>query len=157
LNVTNEHDQLADIYGKEGRQAYWDLIIQARDLINKKIEAARGAGLIGSALEAEIEVYCEPDSILDKALRALKDELRFVLMTSDARVLSLANYKGETPVITLANNQMGINVISIAETKTKCARCWHRRSDVGTHVDHPEICGRCVDNAIGKGEERFYA
>jgi isoleucyl-tRNA synthetase len=38
----------------------------------------------------------------------------------------------------------------------KCARCWHCREDVGVNPEHPEICGRCVDN-IGAGEVRHYA
>ena len=44
-----------------------------------------------------------------------------------------------------------------ASPHTKCARCWHHREDVGSHPDHPEICGRCVDNIEGQGEVRHYA
>jgi len=28
---------------------------------------------------------------------------------------------------------------------------------VGVDPEHPEICGRCVDNISGKGEVRHYA
>jgi isoleucyl-tRNA synthetase len=39
----------------------------------------------------------------------------------------------------------------------KCIRCWHHRPDVGSHPEHPEICGRCVDNLPGnRGEDRRY-
>ena len=38
----------------------------------------------------------------------------------------------------------------------KCARCWHRRPDVGTLSAHPELCGRCVVNLDGPGETRQY-
>jgi hypothetical protein len=31
-------------------------------------------------------------------------------------------------------------------------RCWHFRADVGSHAEHPELCGRCVDNVDGAGE-----
>ena len=27
----------------------------------------------------------------------------------------------------------------------KCARCWMILPDVGTHAEHPDLCGRCVD------------
>ncbi len=48
--------------------------------------------------------------------------------------------------------------ISVAvETAPKCARCWHRRADVGADPKHPEICGRCVANVEGPGETRRYA
>jgi isoleucyl-tRNA synthetase len=36
----------------------------------------------------------------------------------------------------------------------KCVRCWHRRDDVGSHAEHPELCGRCVSNVEGPGETR---
>jgi isoleucyl-tRNA synthetase len=39
----------------------------------------------------------------------------------------------------------------------KCVRCWHRRPDVGRDEKHPEICGRCVSNVEGPGEERRFA
>jgi isoleucyl-tRNA synthetase len=39
----------------------------------------------------------------------------------------------------------------------KCVRCWHHRPDIGAHADHPELCGRCVTNLEGDGEERHYA
>jgi isoleucyl-tRNA synthetase len=39
----------------------------------------------------------------------------------------------------------------------KCIRCWHHRPDVGSHADHPEICGRCVKNLPnGPGETRRF-
>ena len=30
----------------------------------------------------------------------------------------------------------------------KCARCWKHLPDVGTHAEHPTLCGRCVE-AVG--------
>ncbi len=39
----------------------------------------------------------------------------------------------------------------------KCVRCWHRRSDIGADADHPELCGRCVSNVTGPGENREFA
>jgi isoleucyl-tRNA synthetase len=26
----------------------------------------------------------------------------------------------------------------------KCERCWHYESDIGSHSNHPTLCGRCV-------------
>jgi isoleucyl-tRNA synthetase len=28
---------------------------------------------------------------------------------------------------------------------------------VGAHADHPELCGRCIDNVAGPGEIRRFA
>jgi isoleucyl-tRNA synthetase len=38
----------------------------------------------------------------------------------------------------------------------KCVRCWQRRPDVGTHAAHPQLCGRCISNVEGPGEERHF-
>jgi isoleucyl-tRNA synthetase len=27
----------------------------------------------------------------------------------------------------------------------KCERCWHWETDIGQNVEHPTICGRCVE------------
>ena len=40
---------------------------------------------------------------------------------------------------------------------TKCERCWHWRSDVGSDTAHPTICGRCTSNLFGTGEVRHAA
>jgi isoleucyl-tRNA synthetase len=39
----------------------------------------------------------------------------------------------------------------------KCVRSWHHRADVGEHPEHPELCGRCVENVVGAGEIRLFA
>lgn len=124
----------------------WDSIIQVRNAVNKEIEAYRNNGDIGSALEAEVELYCQAGALKDTLL-ALGTELRFVLITSDARILPAQD----------ANLAYTIKIMPIGKTKTKCARCWHRRDDVGKHAEHPEICERCIENIEGTGEHREYA
>ena len=47
-------------------------------------------------------------------------------------------------------------------TATKCERCWHYADDVGSHAEHPTLCGRCVTNlaeaaGTGAGETRTVA
>ena len=32
----------------------------------------------------------------------------------------------------------------------KCERCWHWETDVGSHPEHPTICGRCVQGPVPK-------
>jgi isoleucyl-tRNA synthetase len=35
-------------------------------------------------------------------------------------------------------------------------RCWHYREDVGLHDEHPQLCGRCIGNIEGPGEDRRF-
>ena len=44
----------------------------------------------------------------------------------------------------------------VAEAK-KCERCWHHSDDIGQNVQHPTLCGRCVENVEGDGEVRRFA
>ena len=75
-------------------------------------------------------------------LNSLGDDLRFVLITSAARVEKSA---GET------------GVEANASAHEKCERCWHYRADVGAAAEHPGLCGRCVSNLYGEGEQRAHA
>ncbi len=112
----------------------------------------RERGGIGSSLEAEVSLYCEGE--LYDGLRQLKDELRFVLITSKAEVLPLAQAPaGAEP----AEGIEGLKVLAEPSPHPKCMRCWHRRSDVGSHPDHPTICARCLENVFGRVEVRRYA
>ena len=132
-------------------QSYWEKIRAVRDAVNKEIENQRNAGKIGSALEAEVHLYCAPN--VKEQLDALQNELRFVLITSFAKVI--AEHAG--PVDTVSTDVPGLSLKIEATSNPKCERCWHRRADVGANLDYPGLCGRCVDNVAGKGEEREYA
>jgi isoleucyl-tRNA synthetase len=55
----------------------------------------------------------------------------------------------------LKTAQLWVQVSTSAHEK--CIRCWHHREDVGSHPDHPQICGRCAENVAGSGERRRYA
>ena len=90
---------------------------------------------------------------LSDLLGRLGDELRFVLISSYARVHPLA----EKPDHAVETDVEGLAVLVTASDKAKCARCWHHREDVGADVRHPEICGRCVENIETAGESRRYA
>ncbi|MCG2600338.1 MAG: hypothetical protein KBO59_22810, partial [Achromobacter sp.] len=51
----------------------------------------------------------------------------------------------------------GVWITARASEHPKCIRCWHHRDDVGTHAEHPDLCGRCVENVAGPGEVRRFA
>ena len=157
LPVSFENDPLNAVYQQWDRQSYWALLSQVRNEVNKVIEKFRIAGELGSSLEAEVELYVKPDAKLAMLLGALKDELRFVLITSDAKLLT-SSLPEQAVRVKINEEELAIKVISTVGSKVKCARCWHRRSDVGEDNDHPTLCQRCVENLPeGKGEARFYA
>jgi isoleucyl-tRNA synthetase len=108
----------------------------------KQLEESRIAGGIGSSLQAEVEIKASGDRFA--LLSSFGDDLKFVLITSQASVTQVASEAEESVVVT-------------PSTQQKCERCWHYRADVGSHADHPDICGRCVSNLFGSGEARKFA
>ncbi len=132
----------------------WDRILEVRTHVARAIEVARNERGLGGSLNAEVDLYLE-DDLLAGLLERLGDELRFVLITSHARVITGQPPEDAAQVTLDDGRQLAIGVR--ASTHAKCVRCWHRRPDVGSHPEHPELCGRCVDNVIGPGEKRRFA
>ena len=124
------------------RLTVWEAVIVARGLSTKEIEVLRTAGQVGSSLQAELEFFAT-DVTFD-ALSSLAEDLRFVMIVSSAKV---------TKVATEAEQKIFVK----PSTHVKCGRCWHYRADVGAHAEHPSICGRCVSNLFGAGEQRSFA
>ncbi|AZG84894.1 isoleucine--tRNA ligase [Pseudomonas syringae pv. pisi str. PP1] len=132
-------------------RAYWERIMAVKTSVNKEMENLRAAKAIGGNLQAEVTLYAEESLVAD--LSKLSNELRFVLITSTASVAPLASAPADAVVTEVA----GLKLKVLKSSYAKCARCWHHREDVGGNPEHPEICGRCVDNISGAGEVRHYA
>jgi isoleucyl-tRNA synthetase len=98
-----------------------------------------------------LDLYC--DAGLYGTLDRLDDELRFALIVSQVRLHPLA----ERPDTAADTELAGLAVQVNASPHAKCVRCWHHRPDVGTHAEHPQLCGRCVENVAGPGEVRRFA
>jgi len=130
--------------------AFWRELIEVKAAVNKELERERTEKRVGAALSAEVTLYCA-DGLL-KRLATLQDELRFVLIVSAAELQPLEQ-AGDAS----ATEVEGLKVKVKPSAHTKCVRCWHHREDVGQHQEHPELCGRCVDNISGEGEIRHYA
>ncbi|MFP8966640.1 isoleucine--tRNA ligase [Pokkaliibacter sp. CJK22405] len=131
--------------------AQWELILEAKQAVNKELENARNQGLIKNGLSAEVALFCEGDLL--QALSVLGSELRFVTLTSEASVAELAS----APAEAVQSELKGLKVEVHASEYAKCGRCWHHRPDVGQHAGHDDLCGRCVENVDGQGEVRQFA
>ncbi|HSR01616.1 MAG TPA: class I tRNA ligase family protein, partial [Methylophilaceae bacterium] len=123
-------------------KAKWEMIRAIRAEAAKEIEQVRGTGKVGSSLQAEVVFHvAEP---LYEALASLGDDLRFVMITSNASVQQVAAETEQKIVVTPSEHE-------------KCTRCWHYREDVGADALHPTICSRCVENLSGNSQSRQYA
>lgn len=128
---------------------FWQQIMLVREQVNIALESVRHAGVIGSGLAARLEIYA--DANWYPILTALGAELRFVFITSEAVVHPEEN-RGDAKATDLPG--LWISVFPIEHAK--CVRCWHRTSEVGRDLQHPELCPRCIENVIGHGEHREF-
>jgi isoleucyl-tRNA synthetase len=118
--------------------------------IRKQMEAMRSDKIIGSSLGAEVAIYCTEE--VRQALGVLGKELCFVFITSAVHIYPLNEKNDEC----LAAGE-GVWIQVSPSVHNKCVRCWHHRPEVGSNVEHPELCNRCVENIIGSGEKRMFA
>jgi isoleucyl-tRNA synthetase len=130
---------------------YWQQVTNIRDEVSKELEKLRVAGDIGSALDAEVNLFCDEKQL--SLLKQIEDELRFVFITSSATL----HAESESVPDAVDTEIEGIKMHVFLSSNGKCVRCWHHREDVGSHDKHPELCGRCVENVDGEGETRRYA
>ncbi len=128
--------------------ARWTQLRQLRADILKQLEEVRAAGRIGSALQAEVDLYAIGE--IHDLLASFGDDLRFVFITSQARLRHGADPEAVA-------NEQGVGIKVTPSPHQKCERCWHYREEVGSHAEHPTLCGRCTSNLYGDGEPRHYA
>jgi isoleucyl-tRNA synthetase len=131
----------------------WQALILLRGDVTRELEKLRDAGAIGAPLDARVDVYCSPGEL--KRFSALGEELRFLFITSEAQVHAAASAPPGA-VVAANTGSAGVWIAVQPTTEPKCVRCWQRRADVGTHTAHPELCGRCITNIEGPGEQRKY-
>ena len=119
--------------------AKWARIREIRDAVNKDIETLRANGQVGSSLQAEVTLEVADEDFA--LLSSLGDDVKFIFITS---------------AITLVAGTVQKTLVT-ASLNMKCERCWHYVPDVGSHAEHPTICGRCISNLYGAGEARAFA
>lgn len=131
--------------------AFWTDIQHVRGAVNKLLENARNEKVIGGSLQAQVTLFV--DDALAAKLKQLHNELRFILITSKADVKLLS----EKSALAQATEINGLWVEVNKVDAEKCERCWHHTDDVGKIAGHETICGRCVSNIDGDGEQRQFA
>jgi len=114
----------------------WARLRELRAPVRKRIEDLRAEGKVGSSLQAEVDLYA--GGVDYELLASLGEDLKFVLLTSAARV---HRAEGEVRAEVQPSHHR------------KCERCWHYRAD----VSDAGLCGRCETNLNGAGELRVHA
>ncbi len=110
----------------------WAHLFGYRDAILAKLEEARVAKVIGSSLEARVEISAGSHAY--EVLNNHRDDLRYIFIVSEAEL-------GEP------HAEMDADVLEITVTRAhgeKCERCWNYSTRVGESSKYPTVCERCV-------------
>jgi isoleucyl-tRNA synthetase len=120
--------------------ARWEQLLEVRDEILKALETARNQKLIGTSLEAAVDVYIPAGERRD-LLDAYAGTLASICIVS-----VFALHPGDTaPAEAMTSDVIPALKIRVRRAPgLKCVRCWQWREDVGQYPTHPTLCGRCV-------------
>jgi isoleucyl-tRNA synthetase len=115
----------------QGILSRFEALQNLRADVAQALEKAQRDGVIAKPLEATVSVTTEDAEILSASEGSGLSEIEEFLILSN---LSIAK---------------GAKGVTVGRTEApKCERCWRHRSEVGTHPEHPTLCGRCVE-AVG--------
>jgi isoleucyl-tRNA synthetase len=110
--------------------ARWEELFKMRDVVLRSLEEARNAKLIGSSLEARVNLAASGETY--ELLERYRHELRFIYIVSQVELSRSAESGGVSVSIERAAGE-------------KCERCWNYSTRVGEAARYPTACERCVE------------
>ncbi|HWX47671.1 MAG TPA: isoleucine--tRNA ligase [Roseomonas sp.] len=115
--------------------AKWETVRSIRRAVTGVLEKARGAGEIGSSLQAAPVLHLPSES-----LGLLPAETWAELcITSDLTLSDATPPEGAAAL----EGQPGVAAVFAHAPGEKCARCWRVLPEVGRSAAHPTLCRRC--------------
>ena len=111
----------------------WAHLFGYRDRVLAKLEEARIAKVIGSSLEARLEISAGSHAY--KNLSRHRDDLRYVFIVSQVELLE--------PDAEI--DEDGLKVTVTRAHGEKCERCWNYSTRVGESSRYPSVCERCIE------------
>jgi isoleucyl-tRNA synthetase len=129
--------QLAAELADPALETRYDQMLAVRGEVSKQLELARTAKLIGSGLEAKVLLAAEAGPVRD-LLQAEAAELATLFIVSQAELVGNLSDGAASEALP------GLTIRVERAAGEKCPRCWTYSTDIGTNVEHPEICPRCA-------------
>ncbi|MGA9993879.1 MAG: isoleucine--tRNA ligase [Pyrinomonadaceae bacterium] len=142
-SASNEHAREASVHlvefpkvrGEHDSKllARWASIFGVRDEALRSLEEARNAKLIGSSLEARVELTVGAG--VYQLLEPYRDELRYIFIVSQVELIKAEEAADSDSVSVRVGRAEGL----------KCERCWNYSTRVGESSRYPTACERCVE------------
>lgn len=123
----------------------WDDLFVLRSEVNKAIEMKRSERFLGNSLEAKV-ILRLPGKYKD----LLADDRDFLPMFFIVSAVELAEQSIENPY--RSSEIEGLEIKIDRASGLKCQRCWNWDATVGAFQDKPDICKRCYNVVVYKGQ-----
>jgi len=117
-----------DVNSKQDQD--WATLRAIREHVMKALEESRNSKLIGSGLEAQVQVTAADPAY--SVLKRFEDQLRYLFIVSSVK---LAQGSG--------NGASGVKIEVSKAPGKKCERCWNYSTRVGEDKAYPTVCERC--------------
>jgi isoleucyl-tRNA synthetase len=125
-----------DEFVDEDLEKRWGMLTEAREAVYRELEKARQKKLVGSGLEAKVELSAAGELL--EALLAEQEHLAEFFIVSQVDVCEVPRVEGMETA-----GHVGIKIE--AAEGVKCKRCWVYSPTVGESREHPDICRRCKE------------
>jgi len=107
----------------------WERLLGYRTQVQGVLEVSRRDKVIGSSLEAAIEIRADADALA--FLKTYERDLPTLFIVSHVRLTAVSGGP--------------VTVVAMKSSFAKCERCWNYREAVGRDAAHPTLCDRCVE------------
>jgi isoleucyl-tRNA synthetase len=122
-----KHEALAN---DEYLLAEWDKLREVREAVLKSLEEVRQAGTIGNSLDARVMIRAAGETA--ELLRRHEADLRYIFIVSQVVIEEDPQAKD------------GLQIEVLRAEGNKCDRCWNYSAEVGSDLEYPALCERCV-------------
>ena len=120
----------------------WEQLLQVKQLVDRAMDSARTAKVIGSSLEASVKLHVTSPELMQR-LQGLSEELPTIFIASEVQLT-------DEPAPENAETQEGWELAVTVQRceHVKCERCWNLRASVGTSDEYPTLCDRCIEVVV---------
>ena len=109
----------------------WERLLGYRTQVQGALEGSRRDKVIGSSLEAAVELCADADNY--EFLQSYQKDLTTLFIVSQVKLIPSGEAKGP------------LAIVAVKSSFGKCERCWNYRDAVGKHADRSTLCDRCVE------------
>ena len=120
----------------------WDKLLLVRKDVLKALEIQRKDGLIGNALQAQVDLHTA-DKFLYDYLSQNKEKLEMLFIVSKVNIFLDKKQSYEENAFQ-GEEVPELYVIIKVAPGLKCERCWNYSETVGKDNRYPNVCARCI-------------